>query len=79
MKIQKMSAILDSDLEALLLKIGELHDIKAGKRKCTICRKTLALENIAAIFPISGQVKYCCSEQSCLALYNANNKELLNG
>lgn len=75
MKTDTIKAIYDDDFEQILIKINELHDVKAGKRKCKICNSTITLNNIACIFPESGAVKYICSKEVCISCFNDKSRE----
>lgn len=68
---RKLSAVYDEDLELFLKSIGEYYKIVESKKKCKICNETITLNNIHAIFPEAGDVKYVCDKKQCVIKYGS--------
>ena len=62
-----ISAVHDDDLVQFLDGLGVLADVESGSAKCKFCRQSVDLENLVAVFPESGDVKFVCDRQGCLA------------
>lgn len=62
-----ISAVHDDDLVRFLDGIGALAEVESGRAKCKFCRQSVDLENLAAVFPESGDIKFVCDRRGCLA------------
>ncbi|MGD0161400.1 MAG: hypothetical protein ABSB39_02935 [Candidatus Sulfotelmatobacter sp.] len=62
-----ISAVHDDDLVHFLDGIGVLNDVKSGNANCKFCRQSVNLENLVAVFPESGDIKFVCDRPGCLA------------
>jgi hypothetical protein len=62
-----ISAVHDDDLIGFLGGLGVLADVKYGKASCKFCRQSVTLENLIAVFPESGDIKFVCDRPGCLA------------
>jgi hypothetical protein len=60
-----LTAVYDDDLEGLLASLGELTAVKGGQRRCKFSEDTISIDNLHAIFPESGTVKYVCNKPAC--------------
>jgi hypothetical protein len=66
MQVKKhINAVHDDHLENLVENIGYLKKIERGEIKCKFCRGKINLENINAIFPESGSIKFVCDNPTC--------------
>ncbi len=63
---KEIKAVHDDDLETLLSNLNILNDVKSGKKKCRFCGCVIDLDNLEAIFPDSGDIKFVCSNPECL-------------
>lgn len=61
-----LEAVHDDDLDQFLDDLGELGRFERGEAKCAFCRDVMTRENLHAIFPDSGQVKYSCDRPVCV-------------
>lgn len=61
----KLNAVHKGELEEFLSSIDELETIRNGKAKCEFCGKKITLENIQTIFPMNGEIAYCCNSALC--------------
>jgi hypothetical protein len=68
-KTTKLQLLYDKDVETLLLSIGELENIKAGKHKCHSCGVIITLDNLGAIFRENGKYYFLCNENKCLTKF----------
>lgn len=73
-----ISAVHDDDLVGFLDSLGVLPDVKYGKAKCKFCREVVSLDNLVAVFPESGDIKFLCDRPGCLA-YLAEHRSELRG
>lgn len=71
-----ISAVHDDDLMEFLDGLGVLGNLQAGKAKCKFCRDTVTFDNLAAIFPESGDVKFVCDKDGCLSSLAEHRTEL---
>jgi len=60
-----LKAILDSDIEGILEKIGLLELVNQGKIKCEFCERKITLDNLYCIYVESNEFKFCCDRISC--------------
>jgi len=71
-----LKAMLDSDIEKLLTKLGVLELMDAGKVQCAICGKTITRDNFYGLYVEHGEIKFCCNQLSCYeALVKSQLKE----
>lgn len=68
MKEKHLKAVHDDDLITLLTSLGYYDKIKRGECTCFFCNDLLTLNNIGAIFPYDGEVKFSCNRENCLTL-----------
>ena len=67
MEKETLRAVDDSDLKQLLDNLGVLKAVEAGTAKCKFCRDVVTLDNLAALFPEGGEVKFVCNKSKCIA------------
>ena len=60
-----LKAMLNSDIEKLLAKLGVLELMDAGKIQCAICGKTITRDNFYCLYVEHGEIKFCCNQLSC--------------
>ena len=67
---EKIKAMMDTDLEKLLIQVGDYDNFIEGKIKCHNCGKILNEDNIAMIVPVNdnGSLKlhYICDNPKCI-------------
>jgi len=61
-----LTTVYDDDLVRFLTSLGELEAIEHGERRCKFSNDTITLQNLHAIFPESGAVKYVCDKPACV-------------
>ena len=66
MEKDTLQAIHDDDLVAFLSRIGVADQIESGKALCKFCRRSVSLNDLAALFPESGDVKFICNKADCI-------------
>jgi hypothetical protein len=71
-----ISAVHDDDLVGFLDSLGVLSDVKRGEARCKFCRQAMTLDNLIAVFPESGDIKFVCDKPGCLALLAEHRSEL---
>jgi hypothetical protein len=71
-----ISAVHDDDLVQFLDGLGVLADVKAGRTVCKFCGQPVNLENLAAVFPESGDIKFVCDRRGCLSDLAVHRSEL---
>ena len=64
---ETLTAVHDSDLEGLLQSLGVLAMVQSRGAKCKYCHDAVGLNNLAAIFPEGGEVKFVCAKPQCIA------------
>lgn len=62
----KIQFIHDSNLEAILLKLGLLENIRLGKIECFFCKKTITLDNLQGVYYRDGQLCVSCDDILCV-------------
>ena len=67
---EKIKAMMDSDLEKLLIQVGDFDNFIEGQIKCYNCGKTINEDNLAMIIPVkdngSMKLRYICDNQDCI-------------
>jgi hypothetical protein len=71
-----ISAVHDDDLFGFLNGLGVLNDVKNGNATCKFCDQTVSLENLVAVFPEGGDIKFVCDRQGCMAYLGEHRSEL---
>ncbi len=71
-----ISAVHDDDLVGFLDSLGVLSDLERGEVKCKFCREVINLNNLVAVFPESGDIKFVCDKPACLARLAEHRSEL---
>ena len=70
----KIQAIINSDLEDLLIQTNQLEPLLDGRIKCCICNRTITMENIGLLLPVTKNGKqifdFCCNDLDCLQELN---------
>ena len=56
----EIDAVHRSDIRQFLESIEEYEKVKKGEIDCKFCEIKIELEDIYAIFPERGEIKYCC-------------------
>lgn len=65
LKHGEMKAVLDEDLERYLRSLGCLDLVRDGGALCAYCGRPVTLEDLYALFPEDGQVRFCCTRFGC--------------
>lgn len=67
---EKIKAMMDSDLEKLLIQVGDHDNFIEGQIKCLNCGKTINEDNLAMIIPVkdgeSMKLRYVCDNPDCI-------------
>ena len=67
MEKQKIPAVFQEDLVALLRSLNEYEQVTEGKRFCKICSTSIYIENIQMIIPEKNNViSYICTSIECV-------------
>jgi len=61
-----LKAVHDDDLTSFLASLGELDAVQRGERRCKFSNDVITLQNLHAIFPESGSIKYVCDKPACV-------------
>lgn len=72
-KFKNINAILNKDLENLLIKTGQINDFLEGNIKCMYCNEIINYDNLSIILPsITGDITtlyFCCNNPECLSKF----------
>jgi len=71
-----IAAVHDDNLTDFLESLGVLSDVTNGRAKCKFCHRLVTLDNLAAVFPESGDVKFVCDNVGCLPSLTEHRAEL---
>jgi hypothetical protein len=71
-----ISAVHDDDLVEFLENLGVRSVVDRGEAKCKFCREPINFDNLGAVFPESGDVKFVCDKPACLASLAEHRSEL---
>ncbi len=66
MKDNRLQAVHDDDLTALLSSLGIYEKVCTGQCLCSFCKKVITHENLGAIIPVNGEIALSCDSQICL-------------
>lgn len=73
---EAITAIMDSDLEKLLIQTGQYMDYVNGKLKCECCGRILSLDNISIMLPEKQNerllLRFWCDQMDCISKINDN-------
>ena len=61
----RVKAVYDDDLQAYLTALG-INASSGRLGMCKFCSEPVTLDNLAAIFPLSGSMKLACDHAPCL-------------
>lgn len=64
-KNNTIKVVHDDDLEQLLKSLNIYDDVKNGKCRCVYCNSVITLDNIDAILPFEGKVRFTCDNKEC--------------
>ncbi len=71
---KEIRAVLDSEIDELLKKLGLYHKLQSQSLFCKFCKGTIISENIYAIYPESGDVKIVCNNHDCIDRFNRHQE-----
>jgi hypothetical protein len=71
-----ISAVHDDDLVQFLQGLGVFAEVEDGRARCKFCRQSVDLENLVAVFPESGDIKFVCERRGCLAALAEHRAEV---
>lgn len=67
----KIQAIMDTDLEKLLVQTNQYDDFERGKIICPVCGTVITEDNIGILYPIECEgntiFKIHCNKISCIS------------
>lgn len=75
MEKEDLKTIHEKDLKAYLEKIGVFASVEKNETRCEFCNETITLENIYALFPNLGQVKFVCDKPICIKQFSIYIRE----
>lgn len=67
-KREEVHAIHKRDLESILKDLGLFDKISSGSISCSICSKSITLDNLQCLFTEEDQIKFCCTNVDCYRL-----------
>lgn len=74
----EVNAILDSEIENLLMNTSQYEDLLKGNIKCASCNTTITSENIGIIMPIEKEsnfiLEFYCEKINCMEKYEVNGQ-----
>lgn len=69
-KKEELRAMMNSDLENLLIQVGDYDTFLEGKLCCSSCGTVLNADNVALVLPVQNgdsiKLKYCCDNVECM-------------
>lgn len=67
---EEIKAMMNSDLEKLLIQVGDYDKFLEGQLHCHVCGKVLNADNIALVLPVREESKivlrYFCDNTDCI-------------
>ena len=67
---EELKAMMSSDLEKLLIQVGDYDRFLEGKLHCSVCGKLLNRDNIAVVLPVKENniitLRYFCDSVDCI-------------
>ena len=67
---EKIKAMINSDLEKLLIQVGDYDDFLEGLIVCHHCGKVINHDNLAMIIPVKNnesiKLRYICDNRECI-------------
>ena len=63
--VSSVKAVYEQDIVSYLDSLGVLERVKEGKAKCMHCGQVITLENLDAIVPKKGEVRFICWNKEC--------------
>ncbi len=65
-----IKAVYEDKFLSFLQNIGVYENVISGTEKCKFCSQAITLDNIAAVFPESGTIKFVCNNPGCTCKMN---------
>lgn len=73
---ESITAIMDSDLEKLLIQTDQYVDFVNGKIKCECCGRIMSLDNLSIMLPQKQNerlvLRFWCDQMDCVSKFNDN-------
>lgn len=60
-----IKAVHDDDIFTLFRSLGVLEKFNNGDAYCAICHTRITFDTFQALFPLRGEVAFCCDDPSC--------------
>jgi len=77
-KATTIKAVLNKDLENLLIQTNQLNEFIGGEIKCIYCGASISYDNLSIIIPSvekdSTFLRFCCNNPDCLSKYRNENE-----
>ena len=77
-KATTIKAVLNKDLENLLIQTNQLNEFVGGEIKCIYCGTSISYDNLSIIIPSvkdgSTCLRCCCNNPDCLSKYRSENE-----
>lgn len=74
MKDNRLQAVHDDDLTALLRSLGCYEKVLSKQCTCLFCEGVITIGNLGAIIPVNGEITFSCDSPVCLnAMMEAGN------
>ncbi len=71
---ESITAIMDSDLEKLLIQTDQYVDFVNGKIKCECCGRIMSLDNLSIMLPQKQNerlvLRFWCDQMDCVSKFN---------
>ena len=58
-------AVHESQIKGVLEQLGRYTDLIEGNLACTACGAPITLENLQALLPSRGDLRFCCNSAEC--------------
>lgn len=73
---ESITAIMNSDLEKLLIQTDQYVDFVNGKIKCECCGRIMSLDNLSIMLPQKQNerlvLRFWCDQMDCVSKFNDN-------
>lgn len=70
-----VKAVYHKDVTKFFESIGLTEELSQGKLFCSICGAIITTDNFRAVLRKSGELLFCCDQESCILKFTLLTKE----